>query len=233
MAAKPAPPPHTSASVARQPHTSATPRHASTPPGHSRRRRRHRHLPPAAPQTALVLDVAVVVSHPFTRKKILTLNPQATIWNRIADPRPQPPLELLHFVGLNDRRVEARHQRLPGGDGTEIVTDEGKLHLASVLDMASRRIVGFALDEHHDAELARAALAMAVAIRGGKDAIAGVIMHTDQGSEGGFNWSSQHPDCGGVDGQASGMDAGVDGQGADEVAGQAVASPRRGAVVLA
>ena len=49
--------------------------------------------------------------------------------------------------------------------------------------MASRRIVGFALDEHHDAELARAALAMAVAIRGGKDAIAGVIMHTDQGSE--------------------------------------------------
>jgi putative transposase len=69
------------------------------------------------------------------------------------------------------------------GDGTEIVTDEGKLHLASVLDMASRRIVGFALSEHHDADLAHAALAMAVAIRGGKDAIAGVILHTDQGSE--------------------------------------------------
>jgi putative transposase len=49
--------------------------------------------------------------------------------------------------------------------------------------MASRRVVGFAMDSHHDAELARAALAMAVAIRGGKDAIAGVIMHTDQGSE--------------------------------------------------
>jgi putative transposase len=69
------------------------------------------------------------------------------------------------------------------GDGTEIVTDAGKLHLASVLDMGSRRIVGFAVDEHHDAELAHAALAMAVAIRGGKEAIAGVIMHTDQGSE--------------------------------------------------
>jgi putative transposase len=37
------------------------------------------------------------------------------------------------------------------GDGTEVVTDEGKLHLASVLDMGSRRIVGFALSEHHDA----------------------------------------------------------------------------------
>ena len=42
---------------------------------------------------------------------------------------------------------------------------------------------GFALGEHHDAGLAYAALAMAVAVRGGRDAIAGVILHTDQGSE--------------------------------------------------
>ena len=69
------------------------------------------------------------------------------------------------------------------GDGTEVVTDEGKLHLASVLDMGSRRIVGFALGAHHDAELAYAALAMAIAVRGGKQAIDGVIFHTDQGSE--------------------------------------------------
>ena len=69
------------------------------------------------------------------------------------------------------------------GDGTEIVTDEGKLYLASVLDMGSRRIVGFAVGEHHDADLATTALQMAVAVRGGKDNIAQVIMHTDQGSE--------------------------------------------------
>jgi transposase InsO family protein len=31
------------------------------------------------------------------------------------------------------------------GDGTEIPTDEGKLHLASVLDIHSRRVLGFAL----------------------------------------------------------------------------------------
>jgi putative transposase len=67
------------------------------------------------------------------------------------------------------------------GDGTEIVTDEGKLHLTSVLDMGSRRLVGFAVGEHHNAELAYNALAMAVAVRGG--AVDGVIMHTDQGSE--------------------------------------------------
>jgi transposase InsO family protein len=67
------------------------------------------------------------------------------------------------------------------GDGTEIGTGEGKLYLASVLDMASRRVVGFALGEHHDARLAYGALAMAVAVRGGQ--VPGVILHTDQGSE--------------------------------------------------
>jgi transposase InsO family protein len=67
------------------------------------------------------------------------------------------------------------------GDGTEIPTDEGKLHLASVLDMGSRRVLGFALREHHDAQLAHGALAMAVAVRGGQ--VPGVILHTDQGSE--------------------------------------------------
>jgi len=68
------------------------------------------------------------------------------------------------------------------GDGTEIPTDEGKLHLVSVMDAASRRIAGFALGERHDAQLAYGALAMAVAVRGGQ--VPGVIMHTDQGSEG-------------------------------------------------
>jgi transposase InsO family protein len=67
------------------------------------------------------------------------------------------------------------------GDGTEIPTGEGKLHLASVLDMGSRRVLGFTLSEHHDAQLAYGALAMAVAVRGGS--VPGVIMHTDQGSE--------------------------------------------------
>ena len=71
------------------------------------------------------------------------------------------------------------------GDGTEIPTAEGKLHLASVLDMASRRVLGFTLGEHHDAQLAYGALMMAVAVRGGQ--APGVVFHTDQGKEGGFN----------------------------------------------
>jgi putative transposase len=67
------------------------------------------------------------------------------------------------------------------GDGTEIPTGEGKLYLDSVLDMGSRRILGFALGAHHDAQLAYGALAMAVAVRGG--AVPGAVFHTDCGSE--------------------------------------------------
>jgi transposase InsO family protein len=67
------------------------------------------------------------------------------------------------------------------GDGTEIPAGQGKLYLASVMDMASRRLLGFAPGEHHDARLAYSALVMAVAVRGGQ--VPGVIMHTGQGSE--------------------------------------------------
>lgn len=67
------------------------------------------------------------------------------------------------------------------GDLTDLPNDEGPLYLASVADLHSRRIVGFAMGAHHDAELARAALCMAVAVRGGE--VAGVIFHTDQGGE--------------------------------------------------
>jgi putative transposase len=67
------------------------------------------------------------------------------------------------------------------GDLTEIPNDEGAFYLASVLDLHSRRAVGYALDAHHDAQLATAALQVAIAVRGGD--VAGVIFHSDQGGE--------------------------------------------------
>jgi transposase InsO family protein len=67
------------------------------------------------------------------------------------------------------------------GDSTEVPNDEGRLYLASIEDLHSRRVVGFALGERHDAELATAAWCMAIAVRGGH--VAGVVFHTDQGGE--------------------------------------------------
>jgi putative transposase len=67
------------------------------------------------------------------------------------------------------------------GDLTEIRTDQGKLYLATVLDLASRRLPGFAMSEHHDSALAKAALCMAAAVRGGH--VNGVVFHSDKGGE--------------------------------------------------
>jgi putative transposase len=67
------------------------------------------------------------------------------------------------------------------GDLTEIPTDEGKLYLATVLDLASRRLPGFAISEHHDSAVAKAALCMAAAVRGGD--VNGVVFHSDKGGE--------------------------------------------------
>jgi transposase InsO family protein len=67
------------------------------------------------------------------------------------------------------------------GDLTEIPCDEGKLYLATVEDLASRRLPGFAIGEHHDAELATGAILMAAAVRGGN--IRGVVFHSDKGGE--------------------------------------------------
>jgi putative transposase len=66
------------------------------------------------------------------------------------------------------------------GDITEIPTDEGKLYLATALDLFSRRLLGYATSAHPDAVLAGQAIKMAVAARGGN--VAGVIFHTDRGS---------------------------------------------------
>lgn len=74
------------------------------------------------------------------------------------------------------------------GDITEIPTDHGKLYLDTVIDLYSRRLLGAATGLHPDAQLACAAITMAVATRGGKAAIwradeaQQVIFHTDRGS---------------------------------------------------
>jgi len=67
------------------------------------------------------------------------------------------------------------------GDLTEIPTDEGKFYLADILDLHSRRCVGFAMSAHHDGELATAALQVAIAVRGAS--VTGVVFHSDQGGE--------------------------------------------------
>lgn len=66
-------------------------------------------------------------------------------------------------------------------DITYLSTDEGWLYLAVVRDACSRRVLGWALEEHMRAELVQAALAMAVRLRG--ELADKVIFHADRGSQ--------------------------------------------------
>ena len=65
-------------------------------------------------------------------------------------------------------------------DITYIPTQEGWLYLAAVLDLASRRCVGWAMRDTLDAELAVSALEMAIATR---HPAAGLLHHSDRGSQ--------------------------------------------------
>lgn len=66
------------------------------------------------------------------------------------------------------------------GDITYLHTGEGWLYLATVIDLYSRRVIGWAAAGHMRTELVVDALEMAVATRGGH--VAGVVFHSDRGS---------------------------------------------------
>jgi transposase InsO family protein len=66
------------------------------------------------------------------------------------------------------------------GDVTYIATSEGWLYLAVLLDLFSRRVVGWAMSTSNDTALALAALRRAVGAR--RELPAGVVHHTDRGS---------------------------------------------------
>ncbi|HZD22633.1 MAG TPA: IS3 family transposase [Acidimicrobiia bacterium] len=67
------------------------------------------------------------------------------------------------------------------GDITYIPTGEGWLYLSTVLDLYSRRVIGWGLADHLRTGLVSTALNMAVATRGG--AVDGVIFHSDRGCQ--------------------------------------------------
>lgn len=66
------------------------------------------------------------------------------------------------------------------GDITFIPTWEGWLYLASVIDIASRRVVGFAMADHMRTELISDALTNALAARNPEP---GLIFHSDRGCQ--------------------------------------------------
>jgi transposase InsO family protein len=93
----------------------------------------------------------------------------------VADPTraPAPNLVARDFTA-------AAPDRLWIGDITFVPTQEGWLYLAVLLDVYSRRVVGWAMADHLRAELALDALAMALQARRPPP---GLVHHTDRGGQ--------------------------------------------------
>lgn len=80
-----------------------------------------------------------------------------------------------------DRRFEVgKKNRVWAGDLTQIRTDQGWLYLAVVLDLGSRRVVGWSMANHMRTELVEDALRMALGNRRPKR---GLLHHSDRGSQ--------------------------------------------------
>jgi putative transposase len=94
----------------------------------------------------------------------------------VADPAAEAARDLIqrHFGPCEE--MDRRYV----GDITYIATWEGWSYLATVIDLASRRVVGWALADHMRTELVQDALTMAFANRAPQR---GVIFHSDRGCQ--------------------------------------------------
>ena len=82
-------------------------------------------------------------------------------------------------ANLLDRQFEQEElNQVWVGDITYVATDEGWLYVASVMDLCSRRIVGWSTADHLRAELAKEALLMAIRERCPNE---GLLHHSDRG----------------------------------------------------
>ena len=101
---------------------------------------------------------------------------------RDEDARPAPDWVDRNFTALGPDQLWV-------ADITYVPTAAGFLYLAVMLDAWSRKIVGWSMANHLRAEWVLDAMEAAVGQRRPKD----VIHHSDQGSQLGFNRSSQRP----------------------------------------
>ena len=90
----------------------------------------------------------------------------------IADPAAERARDLIQ----RDFAPRPGTDRRYAGDIIYVMTWEGWAYLATVIDLSSRRVVGWALSDHMRTELVEDALAMAFAQR---RPVAGVIFHSD------------------------------------------------------
>src|SRR5664280_1059179 len=118
----------------------------------------------------------------------------------VADPEAEATKDLIQRQFGPCEEIDRRYV----GDITYIATWEGWAYLSTVIDLASRKVVGWSLADHMRTELVEDALKMAFANRAPEE---GVVFHGDRGCQLGFKESSTSPEpmasCSRSEGRAS------------------------------
>jgi len=123
--------------------------------------------------------------HPVGRRRVRRLMRRAGLEGRakkrwrattIADPDAAAAADKIKRAFAPGGPVDARYV----GDITYIATWEGWAYLATVIDLSTRRVVGWALADHMRTELVEDALKMAFTHRRPP---AGLVFHSDRGSQ--------------------------------------------------
>jgi len=117
---------------------------------------------------------------------------------RVKTTVPEPSDQVVPDLLKRDFTAEAPGQRYVGDITYLPLADGTNLYLATVIDCFSRRLVGWSVADHMRTSLVEDALKAAAATRGSSRAMAGAVFHSDHGSVGEINRSSQHLDHGGV-----------------------------------
>jgi putative transposase len=116
-------------------------------------------------------------------------------------------------------------------DLTYVPTRTGMAYVCFIVDAFSRRIVGWRVAANMKTDMVLDALEMARRSRGNRRLI-GLVTHSDAGSQGGINWSSQHLEMEVDDGPTAWVVGDVDGEAVDAFAGSTADASRCGAGVL-
>lgn len=128
--------------------------------------------------------IAEELGCPGSRNRIARLMHQAGIWARQRSKYRVQTTDSNHGGPIAPNRLPELKVTVPdqawGSDATCVLTGQGWLYVVVVLDLFSRRVLGWAMGAHLDAAMMCEALQMAISRRRPK---AGLIVHSDRGAQ--------------------------------------------------
>ena len=126
--------------------------------------------------------IAVALGCPGRRNRIARLMHREGLWARQRSKYRVATTDSRHAGPIAPNRLLETTVQRPDQvwvtDATSVLTGQGWLYLVAVLDVHTRRVLGWAMDAHLDARLMTAALQMALTRRRPPP---GLIVHSDRG----------------------------------------------------